>query len=156
MGEPREPDRRYTRRPGAYAIIARDGVLLLTEQTACEVEIQLPGGGVDPGETPVQALHREVLEETGHRIQIRRKLGAYQRYTYMPEYDLWAHKICHIFLATPALRKPVPLEAGHKVLWRTPREAFSVLSTDGDRHMLALALGLHEVPRDLVPALPGL
>ena len=38
--------------------------LLLTHQNAPEPEFQLPGGGIDPDEHPIKALHREVMEET--------------------------------------------------------------------------------------------
>lgn len=78
----------YTRRPGAYGVIRRGSELLVTEQTAENVEIQLPGGGIDPGEGPLNALHRECLEETGWRIVVEAKLGTYQRFVFMPEYDL--------------------------------------------------------------------
>lgn len=67
--------------------------MLLTHQDAPEPEVQLPGGGIDPGESPVQALIREVYEETGWRISRPRRLGAYRRFTYMPEYDLWGEDL---------------------------------------------------------------
>jgi len=37
----------------------------------------LPGGGVDAGETPEEAILRETLEETGLAVKILRKTGEY-------------------------------------------------------------------------------
>ena len=31
--------------------------------------VQYPGGGVDPGETPEQAVRREIIEETGCKVE---------------------------------------------------------------------------------------
>lgn len=36
---------------------------------------KLPGGGVEPGETPEEAAAREALEETGYEIEIMERLG---------------------------------------------------------------------------------
>ena len=64
FGLPPKSDETYRRRPGVYAILARGKDVLLTYQAGIHHEFQLPGGGVDPGEQPIAALHREVLEET--------------------------------------------------------------------------------------------
>ena len=61
-------EKKYIRRPGVYAILTRGDQILLTYQEEPDFEFQLPGGGVDKGENPIQALHREVLEETGWLI----------------------------------------------------------------------------------------
>jgi 8-oxo-dGTP diphosphatase len=134
------PGQSYRRRPGIYAVLIRDGAVLLTHQAEPEPEFQLPGGGVDPGEHPIAALHREILEETGWRIGAPKRLGAFRRFTYMPEYDMWAEKICHIFLARPSLRFSPPSEAGHTAVWTTPQEAIRLVGNDGDRLFLSRIL----------------
>jgi 8-oxo-dGTP diphosphatase len=140
FGEGREAGRRYRLRRGAYAVLLRGQAVLLTHQAEPIPEFQLPGGGVDPGESPLRALHREVREETGWSIAPLRRLGAFRRFTYMPEYDLWAEKLCEIWLARPLRRLGPPSEPGHTALWLPAEEAVARLATDGDRHFLARLL----------------
>lgn len=139
-GEPVRADRRYRRRPGVYAIALREGRLLLTHQAEPVPEFQLPGGGIDPGETPLAALRREVCEETGWRIAPLRRLGAYRRFAYMPEYDLWAEKLCTVWLVRPMRRLGPPVEAGHTAHWMPPAEALARLGSPGDAALLAQAM----------------
>lgn len=140
FGEPVIPEQTYTTRPGAYGVIFDGRDLLVTEQSDPDPELQLPGGGLDPGESPIRALHRECREETGWNIAVLRRLGAYQRYTYMPEYDLWARKVCHIYLCRPTLRIGEPTEPGHRALWMPAATAARLLENEGDR-WFAAALG---------------
>lgn len=133
-------DVQYRPRPGAYGVILHHGKVLLTREELIETEIQLPGGGIDAGETAVQALYRECLEETGWKIQIIRRLGAYQRFTHMPEYGFWAQKICHIYLCRPVLKLHEPLEPFHSVIWKDVHEGVNLLANEGDRDFLAAAI----------------
>jgi 8-oxo-dGTP diphosphatase len=140
-GSSPKPGQIYRRRPGVYAVLLLDGALLTTHQANPVPEYQLPGGGIDKGEQPITALHREVMEETGYHIAKVRRLGAFRRFTFMPEYDLWAEKLCTIYVARPVLRIGPPTEAGHKAVWMDPQMALTLLGNPGDRAMLARALG---------------
>ena len=63
------PPRRQ--RIAAYALLSRDDEVLLTrmsERTRIPGRWTLPGGGIDHGEDPREAVVREVYEETGLRI----------------------------------------------------------------------------------------
>ena len=141
MGEPPRADIRYRLRPGAYAILPLGRRFLLTAQTDPVLDVQLPGGGIDPGEHPLRALHREVLEETGWRIARPRRLGAFRRFVFMPEYDLWAEKLCTVYRADPVRQIAKPVEPDHITLVLSGSEAHSALGNDGDRHFLSRLLG---------------
>lgn len=140
FGEQVVAGQRYRLRPGAYAVLMRGDRFLLTHQAEPKPEFQLPGGGIDPGEGALTALNREVFEETGWSITGHRRLGAYRRFTYMPEYDRWAEKVCYIYLARPALRRGPPSEPGHTAFWMSGAEALAALSNSGDRHFMAKVL----------------
>jgi len=139
-GEAMVRGRSYRQRPGVYAILWRDGELLLTFQAEPLPEVQLPGGGIDPGESPLRALHREVREETGWSIAGARRLGVYRRFAYMPDYDLWAEKVCQVWLARPILQVGPPSEPGHAALWASPEVALGLIENEGERDFLRRVL----------------
>lgn len=135
-GEPVASGRSYRHRPGAYAVLLLGRDVLLTHQAEPLPEVQLPGGGIDRGEQPIAALHREVREETGWTMALGRRLGAFRRFTYMPEYDLWAEKVCKVYLARPVRRTGPPVEAGHTAFWAPLPVAVDLVANDGERAIL--------------------
>jgi len=137
IGETPKAGQRYVHRPGAYAILRRGSDILLTFQERPEPEFQLPGGGVEVGEHPIPALHREIFEETGWRAANLRKLGAFRRFTFMPEYALWAEKLCSIYVGTPVLKLSEPIEKDHHAVWMPMSEAVDALGNDDDRMFLS-------------------
>ncbi len=72
MKVPEDADRDFT--AGAY--IVKDGKILLLNHKKLDMWLQ-PGGHIEEGETPTEAAKREVLEETGHEIEI---LGGQKTY----------------------------------------------------------------------------
>lgn len=61
-------------------IIVDDGRIALIRRTREDRDYHvLPGGGVEPGETPERAAHREVEEELGVRIELGERVHAEER-----------------------------------------------------------------------------
>ena len=66
----------FDTRPAAYAVIIRDGAILLAYWKQGGKEgWTLPGGGLDLAEHPVDGCRREIYEETGYHAEIGAMLG---------------------------------------------------------------------------------
>ena len=71
MADQESPPRRQ--RVAAYAVVVRDGAVLLSRLAPYVSETErwtLPGGGIDYGEHPRDAVVREVHEETGLHVTV--------------------------------------------------------------------------------------
>jgi 8-oxo-dGTP diphosphatase len=145
---------RYRERIGAYGVLLREGLVLLAEQDLGDggADLLLPGGGVDAGESPVRALHREVYEETGWRIGVPQRVGVFQRYDFLREERWHARKIGLIYLARPIRPLGPPVEHDHTPVWMEAHAAVDALSVEGEAAMLEAALRRVALPRRLFPA----
>ncbi len=68
-------------RPSAYGIVIKDGKLLTPKHFG---KHNLPGGGLEFGETPEAAVIREIKEETGITVANPRLVFAYSNLFKMP------------------------------------------------------------------------
>ena len=55
-------------RISAYGIIEHNGSLLMIRDGRSEQGLEFPGGGIELGQSPQEALLREIKEETGYTI----------------------------------------------------------------------------------------
>ena len=92
---------------------------------------------MDPDEHPIKALHREVMEETGWVIDRPKRIGAFRRFVFMPEYNLWAEKFCTVYLAYPVLRRGAPTEKGHTDFILPAKLALELVENPGDRYFIS-------------------
>ena len=76
------------------------------------------------------------MEETGWTIAYPKRLGAYRRFVFMPEYNLLAEKVCTVYVAWPVLKKCDPLEADHTAIWASPEAAVDLLRDAGSNHFV--------------------
>lgn len=158
IGPPWVAGRAYRDRIGVYAVVlGADGRLLCVHQeTPTKRELQLPGGGLDPGEHPIRALHRELREETGWIVGQPRRIGAFQSFPWLWDLRYWARKVHLVYLVRAVRRAGPPLEPGHTPLWLWPELAARRLDVPGDRAVVARSLATRLIrPRRGAPGAPS-
>lgn len=110
----------YRRRPGAYAVIlAPDGKVALVQGKG---DFHLPGGGLEPGEDALTALHRETREETGLVIEDPTWLGAADQILSPTGGTAWV-KACTYYLVTRYQEGSDITPPEHELSWATPADA---------------------------------
>ena len=110
------------------AIDANDNVLLVNQfRKPVEKELlEIPAGGIDPGEDPVDCVCRELREETGYLPRkVERIGGFYSAPGYCTEY-------LHLYLATDLISSPLHAEDTESIrLIRVPIGQISNLIATG-------------------------
>lgn len=112
----------------ALGIVSRMGQFLLIRRADPDPPALVwafPGGKVEPGEQPQTAVVREVLEETGLRVVVRRQL--YSRI--IPENGVQAHYfVCDLAVGETGVAVPDGVEVA-ACRWVSGPEALRLFQT---------------------------
>ena len=121
-----DPDVAYTARPSAYVVI-RDATQRIAVVRAPQ-GLFLPGGGIEPGETPHDAALREAMEETGLMVEISSALGVATEFVRAKDGTRTGWVKPSTFFRAFVIKAGSSSEPDHDLVWVTQGEAEAGLS----------------------------
>jgi 8-oxo-dGTP diphosphatase len=128
------------------AIIEHQGKILVCQRARggrFELMWEFPGGKIEPGESPAQALARELREELGVTAKIGREVFR-AKYSYAEMRE----PIELIFFAAGAAPEEIQNKEFEQVAWRTPESLPELNFLAADRELISkLASGAIRVDR---------
>jgi 8-oxo-dGTP diphosphatase len=132
--------REYPDRPfiSVCAIIWKDDKVLLTRRgkEPRKGEWSFPGGAQDTGETALEALHREIAEETGLEIEIGPLIEVIDSITKDDNDQVQYHYTILDYVARHKHGTAVAADDVSEVMWTSLKKALSLLKWHESRRVL--------------------
>ncbi len=136
--------RAYPQRPilAVSAAIIRDGKVLVVRRARKPALgiYTLPGGGVETGETLIEAVNREVREETSLAIEPVALAGHREAIVRDPQGRVERHFVILCFAARWISGEPVLNEELDDARWLAPAELVGLRTTEGLAEIVAAAI----------------
>jgi 8-oxo-dGTP diphosphatase len=140
--------RSYPSRPilAVSAAVIRDGKVLIVRRARPPANgaYTLPGGGVEVGENLMQAVAREVLEETGLTVTPVALAGYREAIARDGEGRVERHFVILPFAARWIAGEPVLNDELSKAMWLRPAELTGLTTTQGLAEIIESAFALME------------
>jgi ADP-ribose pyrophosphatase YjhB (NUDIX family) len=136
-------DRSFPARPipGVGALIIDNGRILLVERGKDPLKgyWSLPGGAVETGELLVDALRREVREETGLEVEVLHLLEIFERITKSDDGRTQYHFILIDYICRPIGGALEASDDASRAEWFRPEEIAGLKITKGTPEFIAKA-----------------
>jgi len=107
-------------RPSAYGVIVKSGKVLLLRNKS-NGKYWFPGGGVEVGEKIEKGLEREIIEETGLKVEIGELLLTKENFFYYEPLDEAYHAYLFFFKCKPLTGKLLSDESVNDLESEKPR-----------------------------------
>ena len=137
----------YRKRPGAYAIIVNkndDKIGIVKKPTEEGIENFYLGGGIEEGETKLEALKREMIEEAGYTIKNIKELGEVGEFIFAGDKG-YIEVIASVYIAEFDKKVAEPIEKDHNVIWVKPEEYVDKMFREWQRYIMEKFIEKREV-----------
>lgn len=131
----KEKSIKYHKRPGVYVIIERDEDDKIAIVTDNPNVFFFLGGGIEKGELTIEALRREIIEESGFSITKVEFFDKVKSYCYS---DINGYMDIEATFYTAKFDKKIaqPIEHDLEILWVNPQDYIGKLYHEYQNHIL--------------------
>ena len=117
----------YHYRENSFGIVDMHNGKLMMVYTEKDRNHSLPGGGIEPGETPLQAIKREFIEEAGLKVKKAEEIVQVHCFWNNHKKLNFVERFAHIFLVeVDENSKTNPLEEWHTRVYVDKNDASSL------------------------------
>lgn len=129
IGEGERYDKPYSLRKTARMVLMREDGMIALQHVANYDYYKLPGGGVEIGESVIEALHREIMEEVGCQAEVLDEVGMVIEYR--NQFDVLQISYCYLGRVIGEIHEPSfdegEVSDGMSSLWVSIDDALALL-----------------------------